>query len=1332
MDKAANRSAEVVKVLANHPCPSCNERQIGWRGLKTPLENVRARMTVCATRLTENVPGKLLLTADTGADVHVMFGQETRDVMSNVEMPQAGDVVMMNNHSEPIECYGDVTLELQCEKTGRWHKVTLRRVAFVRSSLFQLLSWSKWARALMMVKNKDSPLKFFRERAVLPLESGSVHGALHEGLYVFGYRLLRPADGRQPVGVSLASKQGNKAQGGKAAKQDNTQGGKAAKQDKAQGGKAAKQDNAQGGKAAKQDKAQGGKAAQQGTAQGGKAKESGVAAQQDNKQSGEAAEASAAEKIDAGELLMARVREFVLDLHKRIGHAGVKTMQRMLRDGSVVCADMAIRKYILHMPASDLQCGACAFCRVTKKHPNKQGRSAQRKGMWTTDISTTLPKSRTGKTSFSAWIAPNKKGVYLAFQKTKGQMLDVLKHKRKIWQAHSGEKMRYLRHDRDSAMGVGGAATWAFWGESQFTKYLAKKGIQPSITTAGSSGPAEAHLRHLQDAGLAALTESGLPKTLWPEAIASVNDAQDMLLDQSGMSRWERREGTKPPVHELLAFGTHVYAVGVGNKKLHARGKHGRLLRRADDGPGYRIYDPKKKTVFHATKVWPLSHAKGEKPPHEQRAAPGLAVKQSVRGPPGLEIQQPIVLEQSRVYGAAKLSGGKVEVAELSDLEEEEESEDDLEEQQTTRTSKRELSDGKAEVVELSDLEEEEESEDALEEQQTARKSKRVTFQRDRLEVGMHDVAAKQTRAANAANKRVLATQFLEDQDAAKRALAGEVPRNTVAANESPDAAIWRAARKEEAGNHERTKSSLRVPAPPHLRPGYRFNGKPVIGSRHVYDIKLLAPDDTNVGPTYKKNARGQKTRFKAAQGNTQRPGDYGEVSSPTPQITSIRLCCAYSVKRRWPPPRQADVASAFLLSILEEKEQAYMLPEKGDKANEGFMFLCLKAIYGLKQAGYKWHCKFSKSLQRQNVHPIDADTCVYIHRGDGGQGEIQGIIILHVDDSLLFGPSKVTGNMLEKLEKEYKMTTEKKAKWFLKMRIQYADDGSSCSLSQPDYADEIVRAAGLDTFDVASVPSVQVLTSGIDEPMSRREEEFMSQKPYGKLVGMIHHLQMQTRPDLSFSVSQLQSFLQKPREKHWEELLTAVRYINSTRNYGLKYTSEEGWADAECRYRRDQVVGSVDADWASAEDRCSRSGVVFTYMGAAISHKSKKQPGCPSRSTAEAELNALDLGVREARFIRKLCLELDIYGRKHGGVITIPILEDNAACLQIATGSPWSAQTKHVDVKQMALRWDVQNKIVSVERVKTKDNLADAMTKPLTRVPFEKNRMLMGVVPVH
>ncbi len=92
------------------------------------------------------------------------------------------------------------------------------------------------------------------------------------------------------------------------------------------------------------------------------------------------------------------------------------------------------------------------------------------------------------------------------------------------------------------------------------------------------------------------------------------------------------------------------------------------------------------------------------------------------------------------------------------------------------------------------------------------------------------------------------------------------------------------------------------------------------------------------------------------------------------------------------------------------------MLPERGDKANEGFMFLCLKAIYGLRQAAYKWHVMVFKSLQRQNVFPIDVDTCIYIHRDDDGKGKSIGIIVLHVDDSLLFGPSQVTGTQLDKL----------------------------------------------------------------------------------------------------------------------------------------------------------------------------------------------------------------------------------------------------------------------------------------------------------------------------
>jgi len=57
--------------------------------------------------------------------------------------------------------------------------------------------------------------------------------------------------------------------------------------------------------------------------------------------------------------------------------------------------------------------------------------------------------------------------------------------------------------------------------------------------------------------------------------------------------------------------------------------------------------------------------------------------------------------------------------------------------------------------------------------------------------------------------------------------------------------------------------------------------------------------------------------------------------------------------------------------------------------------------------------------------------------------------------------------------------------------------------------------------------------------------------------------------------------------------------------------------------------------------------------------------------------------------------------------------------------------ESKHIAVKYFAVRNDVKEKRIAVERVATKDNAADLMTKPLGRVKFEEFRSMMGVVPL-
>jgi hypothetical protein len=577
------------------------------------------------------------------------------------------------------------------------------------------------------------------------------------------------------------------------------------------------------------------------------------------------------------------------------------------------------------------------------------------------------------------------------------------------------------------------------------------------------------------------------------------------------------------------------------------------------------------------------------------------------------------------------------------------------------------------------------------------------------------------------------ATQGTSYMDAARKAeqlLTGMVPDDPVQALASEDGWRWEAAMNIEdnaivdANVAKRVKRGTIAPGR-RLAGGMRIQGRPVVGYKWVFDIKLLDKDDPGVGPTYTTNAKGQKVRYKArkvAKGFSQRPGDFGETYAPTPQVASVRMVIALSLMLGW-QALQMDVKSAFLQADLPEEERVWLLPPKGDTLNADYVFFLMKSLYGLRQAAFRWNEDINKTLKEEDFEALDADTCVYTHRD--ADGAVLCVLVLHVDDMLVIAPDGVREEVAARLKDKYTMT-ESPARWFLKMKVDYAKDMSSVTLSQPAYADAIIEAAermGLPaTEQPVSTPASGLLGSDSQKLMSEEEKAFMESVDYGELVGMLAHYSIMTRPDLAQAVGQLQRFCRDPRKRHWYAALRVVKYIKGTKDYGLCYT-KDGLA---------KVVGYADSDWASdEEDRKSTTGWVFTYMGAAICWKSKKQPGRAARSTAEAELIALDQAVREALWLRKMCKGLNIDTSPIGGAPTIIVYEDNEACLNIANGSRWSQETKHVQVKHFAVREDVRDKRVEVLRVDTAENIADMFTKALGRVKFQKFRKMMGVVPV-
>ena len=121
---------------------------------------------------------------------------------------------------------------------------------------------------------------------------------------------------------------------------------------------------------------------------------------------------------------------------------------------------------------------------------------------------------------------------------------------------------------------------------------------------------------------------------------------------------------------------------------------------------------------------------------------------------------------------------------------------------------------------------------------------------------------------------------------------------------------------------------------------------------------------------------------------------------------------------------------------------------------------------------------------------------------------------------------------------------------------------------------------------------------------------------------------------------------------------------------------------------------------------------------------KSKKQT-VVARSTAEAEIVALDLAAREALWYRKLAAELQL--DKSAKEITIH--EDNEAAIAISAKHRRTPRTKHIDIQYFAVCDDVALKKIKISPVASEENISDVFTKPLEKTKFTKFRKMMGVV---
>jgi hypothetical protein len=237
----------------------------------------------------------------------------------------------------------------------------------------------------------------------------------------------------------------------------------------------------------------------------------------------------------------------------------------------------------------------------------------------------------------------------------------------------------------------------------------------------------------------------------------------------------------------------------------------------------------------------------------------------------------------------------------------------------------------------------------------------------------------------------------------------------------------------------------------------------------------------------------------------------------------------------------------------------------------------------------------------------------------------------------------------------------------------------------------------------------------------------------YPSVIGMLLYLASNSRPDLTFAVSQCARFSHAPRRSHEEALERIGRYLKKTRDKGLILRP----ASFDDTFSIDVYC---DADFAGGwgyEDPhdpvCvkSRTGYIIEIMGCPVVWQSKLQTEIAT-STMEAEYSALSMAMRAAIPLIEVCKAV-IRGLKlKDDSVTkfrTTIHEDNQGCLALAKLEPGrnTPRSKFYAIKMHWFRsWLRQAPHeISVEYVDTKLQKADMLTKALTGPAFEENRKL-------
>ena len=342
------------------------------------------------------------------------------------------------------------------------------------------------------------------------------------------------------------------------------------------------------------------------------------------------------------------------------------------------------------------------------------------------------------------------------------------------------------------------------------------------------------------------------------------------------------------------------------------------------------------------------------------------------------------------------------------------------------------------------------------------------------------------------------------------------------------------------------------------------------------------------------------------------------QADAPTASRESLRIFLSITANEKF-DLKTIDVRSAFLQS--NPIDRTILIKPPKDVKKEGKVWRLKKACYGLVDASRQFYMSVKDELNKFGMQMADNDEALFYHHDKNGN--LDGLLILHVDDFLVAGSESFLTNLPNHLMKRFDFSKmERTVFQYTGVNIEQKKD-KSILIDQITY-----------------IRRIKPLEFGKNKVGFLNEEE---QNQYRSLTGQLLWVSEVTRLDVAYDVREL---CIKNQKASYQDIRYANKVIEKIQKKDIRILFEPLGS-----YKDLKISLFTDAAFRNSEDKIkSVEGRVIILENPEGKRHVISAKSCTiskvCKSVKTAETRALENGMEKAIGIARMIQEI-MTGRK-------------------------------------------------------------------------------------